>query len=90
MKSGIIKLLTFGVFSLAIAGQISPPVQAATQGDKATKNYSDDELKEFESLPNSAKAVVIITSFFISGAGVIVGTGHSIKYEKESAKNDEV
>lgn len=88
MRKRIIKLITFSVFSLAIAGIIAP-VEAAPKAQKDAPVSDNYELKEFDGLPNSAKTLVIISSFFISGAGVLVGTGNSIKYENELAKNSE-
>ena len=82
MKSLAIKLLTFSAFSLLLVGQILP-AEAALKSEKKAKESTVYKFKEFKQLPSFAKSAIITTSFFISGAGILVGTGRSIKYEKE-------
>ena len=83
MKSLAIKLLTFSVFSLPLVGQ-SLPAEAAPKSEKKVTKSTVYKFKEFKQLPSPAKSAIITTAFFISGAGVLLGTGRSIKYEKEN------
>ena len=82
MKSLAIKLLTLSSFSLLIAGQMLP-VRAASKVIKNDKKNANYELKESDKLSGSTRTAVITVAFFISGAGVLLGTGKSLKLERE-------
>jgi len=79
MKSLATKVLTVSAFSLLLITPISPVKAASPSGE---------ELKEFKKLPNFAKSAVIGTAFLISGAGVLLGTGKSIKYGEEGEEEN--
>ncbi len=82
MKSPVIKLLTAATLGLVV-NAIALPANAGP-GDKEYKQLP----RYMDSLPQHVQDIMIVTTFGVIGVAVLVGTGVSMKHEKESAEEN--